>query len=214
VTPITPTDLAQPFLKPLKGRPAWEIAYLYPFQGEWTEEEYLSIGTNHLIEFSDGCIKILPMPTIDHQRIVKVLLKLLERYVDETAVGGEVLFAPLPVKLELREYREPDLIYLGPKRLKKTHRYPFGADLVMEVVSEGKEGRDRDLVEKPKEYAKARISEYWIIDPEKHRITVLSLKGQSYRVHGEFGPGSDATSVLLRGFAVPVDQVFSAATAQ
>ena len=36
--------------------PAWEIAYLFPAQGAWSEDDYLSLteGTNHLVEFSDG----------------------------------------------------------------------------------------------------------------------------------------------------------------
>jgi len=64
-------------------------------------------------------------------------------------------------------------------------------------------------VTKPREYARARIPEYWIIDPEKKLIRVLTLQGQSYHVHGEFGPGSQATSVLWPGFAVSVDAVLT-----
>ena len=42
-------------------------------------------------------------------------------------------------------------------------------------------------------------------------IIVLALEDHTYRVHGEFGPGTEATSVLLPGFAVAVDAVFEAA---
>ncbi|MBI3463073.1 MAG: Uma2 family endonuclease, partial [Planctomycetes bacterium] len=81
--------------------------------------------------------------------------------------------------------------------------------LVMEVVSEGAESRKRDLETKRREYAAAGIPEYWIVDPEEQKVTVLTLDGGTYRVHGEFRPGETATSVLLRGFAVAVRDVFA-----
>lgn len=49
--------------------------------------------------------------------------------------------------------------------------------LVMEVVSGGPQDRKRDLVIKRAEYAAAGIPEYWIVDPESRRITVLTLVG-------------------------------------
>jgi len=121
-----------------------------------------------------------------------------------------VLFAPLPVRLWAGKFREPDILYLRPGRVRDLHGQPEGADLVMEVVSEGAENRDRDLNIKRQEYAAAGIPEYWIVDPQEQRITVLVLDGQSYRVHGEFGPGTQANSVLLPGFAVAVEAVFAA----
>src|SRR5215213_8472173 len=36
------------------GTPLWEIAWLYPLQGEWTEEDYLGLDTKLLIELTDG----------------------------------------------------------------------------------------------------------------------------------------------------------------
>jgi hypothetical protein len=42
-------------------------------QGLWSEEEYLALETNHLVEFSDGYLEVLPMVTLFHQRIVDYL---------------------------------------------------------------------------------------------------------------------------------------------
>ena len=78
-----------------------------------------------------------------------------------------------------------------------------------EVVSE--DDRRRDLETKRREYAQAGIPEYWIIDPERSRVVVLTLAGSRYRVHGEFTPGSRASSVLLPGLALEVSAVFAAA---
>ena len=81
----------------------------------------------------------------------------------------------------------------------------------MEVVSPGAQNRERDLEVKRREYAKAGIAEYWIVDPELRTITVLELAGDSYLVASEYQPNQLTTSPLLSGFAVSVDQVFQAA---
>jgi Uma2 family endonuclease len=191
------------------GEPAWEVALLFPPQGEWTEEEYLALDTNRMVELSDGRLEVLPMPTIFHQLLVKYLCAMLDQHVSERNLGT-VLFAPLPVRLWAAKYREPDIVFLRHDRARRVHGQPFGADLVMEVVSEGDENRERDLVTKRQEYATAGIAEYWIIDPRERHVTVLTLDEGVYRVHGEFAPEATAASVLLPGFEVDVESVFAA----
>ena len=39
----------KPALEPWEPEPTWEIAKLFPPQGQWTEEDYLELDTNHLI---------------------------------------------------------------------------------------------------------------------------------------------------------------------
>src|SRR5438309_1435029 len=206
---ITPT--MQPFFTGLAqrsppGGPAWEVALLFPPQGEWSEAEYLALDTNQLVEFSDGCIEVLPMATLFHQLIVEHLFDLFRAFL-ATRPLGKVIFAPLPVHLWSGKFREPDIVLFRPHRVKDVHGQPEGADLVVEVVSEGEENRKRDLVTKPQEYAAAGISEYWVVDPQQRQITVLVLEGQTYREHGIFGRGTEASSVLLPGFTVAVDAV-------
>ena len=191
------------------GEPTWEVALLFPPQGEWTEEEYLALETNRMVELSDGRLEVLPMPTIFHQMLVKYLYEVLNCHLSEHDLGT-VLFAPLPIRLWADKYREPDIVFLRHDRVRRVHGQPFGADLVMEVVSEGEGSRERDLVTKRREYAAANIAEYWIIDPRDQRITVLAMDEGIYRIHGEFAPGTKATSVLLAGFAVDVASVFAA----
>src|SRR5262245_8400941 len=192
-----------------RDAPAWDIALLFPHQGHWSEEEYLALNTNQLVELVDGCVEVLPMPTVFHQLIVKFLHRMLDDFVTPLALGL-ALFAPLPVRLWPAHLREPDVLFLRSGRVRDKKKPPDGADLVMEVVSEGEKNRERDLEIKRREYAKAKIPEYWIIDPERQTITVLKLVGEAYQVHGEFSPGQQATSVLLPGFALDVAAVFAA----
>ena len=109
------------------------------------------------------------------------------------------------------KFREPDVLFMHAEHADRmTDEYWEGADLVMEVVSPGDEDRRRDLKTKREEYAQAGIPEYWIVDPELEQITVLTLDGQTYVVHGEFKRGEQATSKLLPGFGVDVTSALTA----
>ena len=188
----------------------WEIAQLFPAQGHWSEEEYLALDTNHLIEFSQGRLVVLPMPTFSHQRLVAFLYRLLSRFVEERRLGV-VMFAPLRIQLWEGKYREPDLVFMTAEHADRLgEQFWRGADLVMEVVSP--DDPQRDTLTKRREYAQAGIPEYWIVDPAGASITVLTLRGREYAVHGEFVAGETATSVLLDRFTVDVATVFSEAS--
>lgn len=191
----------------VEAEPTWEVAHLFPHQGHWSEEEYLALTTNHLVEFSHGLLEVPPMPTRAHQRMVALLYRRLFAFVTSRKLG-EVYFAPYRVQLWPGKYREPDILYLRPERSAvSTNLFAAGADLVIEVVSPDDPRRDLDT--KRREYAQAGIPENWIVDPELRTITVLTLVGENYAVAGVYSSGQSATSALLRDFAVSVDEVFA-----
>ena len=188
--------------------PAWEIARLFPEQGSWTEEGYLALDSKRPVEYSDCCVEVLPSPTDSHQAIVAFLYSTLLAFIEKGKLG-RVRFAALPLRLWPGKFREPDILFLkSANDSKRTKRFWKGADLVMEVVSPS--NRLHDLETKRFEYARAGISEYWIVDPQKSRILVYTLKGAQYVEHGTFARGSKAKSVLLSGFAVDVASVLDA----
>lgn len=193
-----------------RGTPTWELALNYPRQGEWTEDEYLSLDTNRLVEFTDGVLEFLPMPKPSHARLSRFISDLLRAHVGSKALG-DVFWAPLSIRIGPTKLREPDIVYLRQDRIPRDDVPPDGADLVVEIVSDGKQNRERDLLIKRQEYAAAGIPEYWIVDPATETITVLSLVGEAYTIHDEFHAGSQATSVLLPGFRVDVSAAFAAA---
>jgi len=188
------------------GQPAWKVALFYPEQGGWTEADYFELEGGPLVEYDQGCIEVLDLPSKEHQRMAQFLFLLLVTYVRERK-QGEVFVAPLPIRLWPGKYREPDVVFLEKSR-RETGGVSDGADLVIEVLGPGAESRRRDLVTKVDDYAKAGIAEYWIVDPEEKLITVLSLDDDSYSQHGLFAEGQTATSKLLPSFTVPVTQVF------
>ena len=176
-------------------------------QGLWTEEQYLKLTdqSNHLIEFSDGYIEVLPMPTKYHQSISRFLFLALLSVVQR--INGDVFYAPLRVQVRLGKFREPDLLLVLDKDdTRAQNQFWLGADLVVEIVSA--DNPERDTVDKVADYAEARIPEYWIVNPLDETITVLTLNGDAYAQHGVFRRGETATSTLLADFGVQVDAVF------
>jgi Uma2 family endonuclease len=195
---------------PGQSQPAWEIAKLFPDQGDFSESDYLFITerTNRLAEYSDGTIEVLPMPTTEHQEIVLFLVNLLRSFVNPRKLG-RALMAPLRVRLREGRYREPDVVFMLERNSSRIgNRFWQGADLVMEIVSEDEP--QRDLSEKRNEYAEAGIPEYWIVDPRTKTILVLRLVGAAYVVHSEATKTGVVSSALLPGFSADLDQVFAA----
>lgn len=180
-----------------------------PPQGQWSEEAYLWLtdGTNRLLEFTDGTIEVLPMPTDRHQGILFLLAQLFSSHIEP--LGGVVRFSSLRLQLRPGKFREPDLLILRDARdPRRRNRYWLGADLVLEIVSADKP--ERDLVTKRQEYAEVGIPEYWIVNPLNETISVLVLRDGAYVEHGPFARGAQATSALFPDISVEVDMVFAA----
>jgi Uma2 family endonuclease len=184
------------------------ILDLLPDQGRWSDTEYLWLTehTNRLVEFTDGTIEPLPMPTDIHQTIAEFFLFVFTAFLKP--LGGKAHIAPIRLRIRRGKYREPDILLVkSSKDRRRANRYWTGADLTLEVVSKDKP--ERDLVEKRHDYAEGNVPEYWIVNPQTETITVLRLENGAYVEHGVFGRGQIATSVILPGFSVAVEDVFN-----
>lgn len=189
----------------------WELATCYPPQGEWSEEEFLleTDGTNRRVEFTDGRLEFLPMPTEVHEALIQFLYFALYHFVDAAKLG-KVYSNGIRLRIRPRKVRLPDVIFLHKDHFHARHNRVWdGADLVMEVVSDDAKDRQRDYETKLFDYAETKIPEYWIVDPERQTVIVHQLSGDRYEVHGQYSAGERASSVLLPGFAVDVAALFA-----
>jgi Uma2 family endonuclease len=195
----------------LSSAPEWKdmLEEILPPQGRWSEDEYLVLTDhrNRLVEFTDGFLEILPIPTDKHQVILGFLYQAFLGFIDPR--GGKVRIAPLRLQIRPGKFREPDLLLLltaaDPRR---QNRFWLGADLALEVVSGEKP--DRDLVDKRGNYAEGRVPEYWLVNPQTATITALRMRADVYEEAGIFRRGESAASTLLAGFSVAVSAVFDA----
>lgn len=189
--------------------PAWDVALLFPAQGEWTEEEYFGLSGSRLVELSNGGIEVLSMPTTSHQRIVAALYRLLAACVEPAGLGT-LLFAPLRVRMWPGKVREPDLVFMRSEHEERIGEQAWeGADLVVGVISPDDRRRDTEI--KRREYAQAGIGEYWIVDPDERSILLLSLEDGRYTELGSFRDETPFPSRMLAGCRLSAAEVFGAA---
>jgi Uma2 family endonuclease len=123
-----------------------------------TYEEWLvwSDGESKQSEWVDGEVVVFMPPTILHARVSGFVFLLLSHYVRLRDLG-QVLTAPVEMRLSPTVSHEPDLLVITPQRVDGP------ADLVVEIVSADSVRRDR--LEKFAEYALAGVPEYWLLDP-------------------------------------------------
>ena len=160
-------------------------------QQPMTLQEYLNYddGTDTRYELVDGVlVEMGAESTINTQIAIFLLATFLQMGIPYYRLGIKQQIA-----VSSREVtaREPDLMVHSEESakaiegLKQALLYTDlpAPMLVVEVVSPGEPGEknyDRDYIEKRREYAERGIQEYWIVDPYRQVVLVLTLEETSY----------------------------------
>ncbi|MCW6038272.1 Uma2 family endonuclease [Spirulina subsalsa FACHB-351] len=150
---------------------------------EMSLEEFLQYddGSDSRYELEDGRLLYMPSESDINQRIAMFLLAYFLqlglpfyrlRIGTELAVMGSRATVRLPDLMVLTE--ELAQAMSGATRSIILSEMP-PPDLVVEVVSPGRENEERDYRYKRAQYQARGIREYWIIDPMQQQITVLRL---------------------------------------
>ena len=173
----------------------------------WTYDDYLALpeGDPLRYEVIDGEVYMPPASNIRHQRVISNL-----HFHFRTFLNGQPIGAPIDVILSLNplQYVEPDLVFVSKERSSiVTERNIQGSpDIVVEILSEGTEKRDRR--EKFALYERFGVPEYWIVDPEKEAIQIFQISDGRYHAPLEFGKKDVLVSSLLPGLSIPLSEVF------
>jgi Uma2 family endonuclease len=174
------------------------------------EFEFAEAAEGHLYELSRGVVTVIDVPKPRHLGQIKRIKRQVHRYddahpgrIDTIATGSEckILLA------DLQSERHPDLaIYLDPPPAgDPDHWSRWIPAIVIEVVSPS--SRIRDYKEKPEEYLRFGVREYWIFDADKRRMTVLRRSGARWRER-IVRPGETYRTRLLPGLEFDVAVVF------
>jgi Uma2 family endonuclease len=186
-----------------------------------TFEEYLSYedDTDNRYESIDGELIELPPESEPNCFIARYLLFVFvsQGLVPLRLISSHECEIQVPV---LRSgdaaNRYPDLIILAPEHILLTAtRMTITIDmppprLVVEVVSPGRIGRERDYDRKRAQYAARGIPEYWIVDPQEQAIVVLQLESDRYLEVGVFRGEGAIVSPTFPQLNLTVQQVFAA----
>jgi len=173
-----------------------------------TLEEYLNHddGTDTQYELVAGELVELPPESRLNSQISLFLALELAKLVPvdrlchkDTEI--EVTGAQAQVRLpDLMILSEALAAMLGDRRGTITREMPPPV-MVVEVVSPGKANEERDYRYKRSEYAARGISEYWIVDPQQGKVSVLTLVAGLYEAEeytGEMMIKSQFEALLLK----------------
>jgi Uma2 family endonuclease len=181
-----------------------------------TIEGYLNYddGTDTRYELVNGELVKIPTESPLNCQIAKFLMFEFAKHLPIILICHKDI--QIIVSGRRAKVRLPDLVVLseegyaalaGQRSNTITQEMPAPV-LVVEVVSPGKENRDRDYRYKRTEYAARGINEYWIIDPEMRQITIcLWVEGQ---YEDKIYTGDmQISSTVVAGFALTVEQVLA-----
>jgi len=124
----------------------------------------------HRYELVDGALVVTPAPSVDHQRVVAALFRIL---VSAAPAGLEVLFAPVAVALADDTELQPDLV-VAPTRDFTRSALPVAPLLAVEVLSPNT--RRVDLTLKRDRLEAAGCDAYWCVDPDALTLVAWELQ--------------------------------------
>ncbi len=137
-----------------------------------TVRDMEDLGETRWVELIDGHIFVDQFPGMRHQTIVTELGRRIDMFIREN--GGKCRMFNVGVNVYLDQDDEtlvgPDvMVVCDPSKI--TESGVMGApDWIIEVVSPSSRKKDYGL--KLHKYMLAGVREYWIIDPDKSRVTV------------------------------------------
>ncbi|MBI1788847.1 MAG: Uma2 family endonuclease [Acidobacteria bacterium] len=149
-------------------------------------------------EVVDGRAILLPAPEYEHQEVAGALFLELSRALKALGRGHVVctvnVFAPVRPRVHAEiQNRIPDLV-VSLHRPKGNFEIGQPPELVVEILSTPRGNVERS--EKLDDYARARVPEYWIVDPFHRAVEVYLLNNGDYVL-------SATVAGALRSAAIP-----------
>ncbi|NOX87673.1 MAG: Uma2 family endonuclease [Calditrichaeota bacterium] len=173
-----------------------------------TYQDYLNLPPDDFrYQLIEGELVMTPAPKVIHQIVKSNLEKHLRNFIEVKQLGI-VLDAPCDVYLDDKNVVQP-IFFISRKRshIIGEDLIKGAPDLIIEVLSP--HSAYYDLVEKKVLYERFGVQEYWLADPKMKWIEIYVLKDQKFHLHRRAENNQTVTSVLLKGFRLSLDQVFT-----
>jgi Uma2 family endonuclease len=158
-------------------------------------------------ELLHGEVQVTPAPATRHQFGVQNLTVSLGPHVIKNHLG-EVLTAPLDVRLGEDTVFEPDLIFISNAcaGIIQENWIEGAPDLVVEVLSPSTAAYDR--ARKLAVYAEAGVPNVWLLDSQIKTVEVLKLREKKYLVDATLAGDQVLTANLFTGWQLPLRDLF------
>ena len=161
-------------------------------------------------EVIEGELFVSCAPGLTHQIVTSNIIRVFGKYLDEHPIG---VIVPTPgLILDLYSGVIPDLVFFSHERGNEiigNERLNAAPELVMEILSPGRQNLARDRVAKRQLYGKHGVREYWIIDTDNSAIEVYDLLDDLLELRVVLHADDEITSPLLPGFKCPVAGFFA-----
>ena len=161
-------------------------------------------------ELIGGELFVSRAPRLHHQLVLQRLQVNLYNYVEAHNIG--ILVPGAGAIFSDYDAVIPDLVFVRNERWAEivvNDKFAGAPDLVIEVLSSGKENRERDLLVKRQLYAKYGVEEYWIVDSENRQVLIYRLKSETLEETAVLTDKDEITSSLLPDFSLRVNAIFS-----
>ena len=138
---------------------------------DWTVDDLLDLPDDgNRYEVLDGERLVTPAPTLDHQRAVLALGRLLNDYLATNRVG-EAIVSPADVTFSPRRLVQPDVFVIPfGDTGRKVSRFVDVGRLVLAVEILSPSTARADRVMKRRVYRDEGVPEYWIVDLDARTI--------------------------------------------
>lgn len=147
-----------------------------PKSNQYTIEDIYALPEGQRAELIDGKIYDMAPPNTMHQRIVMNLSRKIANHIEAHNGSCEVFPAPFAVFLnkDSKNYVEPDISVICDKDKLDDQGCNGAPDWIIEVTSPSDPQRDYGI--KLFKYRTAGVREYWIVNPQKHTVTVYDFE--------------------------------------
>ncbi|MCL2192321.1 MAG: Uma2 family endonuclease [Treponema sp.] len=148
----------------------------------YTYADYLEWEGPERYELFDGEAFMMASPSVAHQALLMGLSSAFDVWLQGKSC--RVFAAPLDVRLFPREDRsdrtvvQPDLLVVCDKSKLDKGSVNGPPDLVIEIVSPS--NTYSELLRKFNYYLKAKVREYWVVDPELKSVSVHIYENDRY----------------------------------
>jgi Uma2 family endonuclease len=163
-------------------------------------------------EIIDGELHVSTQPSPRHQRTI---VRIVRRLPDEDAGTGSgiAIFAPGLIFTAV-DAVAPDIAWFANRArylaaLDADGKIRRAPDLVVEVLSPGRDNERRDRVLKLDTYGRFGVREYWLADWRGRRLVVYRHDGVTLQLTAKLGADDTLASPLMPGFGLRVGDLLA-----
>jgi Uma2 family endonuclease len=165
---------------------------------------------NNRYELIGGELFVSRAPGLSHQRVLHNMQIAFADYLKANPIG--IIVPGTGMILSDYDAVIPDICFVRNERWDEVvtgEKFTRAVDLVIEILSTGKENRERDLSVKRQLYAKYGVEEYWIVDRENQCVLIYRLQGNILEEVAKLTVEEEIQTPLLPRFQLKVSSVFN-----